>query len=273
MKRHRKMLLLAVLAVAVCSAAVVWVKYKRNSNEKILVEDAKSCRVLAQRGDADAEYRLGRIYDHGMGVPPDPSEAARWYGKAAEQGHARAENGLGFLYSHGRGVPQDSAQAVLWYRKAAEQGYASAQYNLGLMYLYGKGVAQDRKEADLWLQRAADQGDRDAGRILSTAAGRNTRYIILSLAFLVSLLFLIGPSLSPRRLPYSRQSIVGRLLGAAGMTFVGLSLYGLALPDMGYSALAGTFNLIKCSVAVIAIGLAITLFLIDKKPANPGPHR
>ncbi len=40
----------------------------------------------------------------------------------AEQGDADAQNKLGFMYDDGLGVPQDYAEAMKWYRNAAEQG-------------------------------------------------------------------------------------------------------------------------------------------------------
>ncbi|MEI6708572.1 MAG: tetratricopeptide repeat protein, partial [Methylococcales bacterium] len=52
---------------------------------------------------------------------------------SAEQGYANAQSRLGYMYNKGIGVAQDDNQAVMWYRKAAEQGNASAQSNLGFM--------------------------------------------------------------------------------------------------------------------------------------------
>ena len=44
----------------------------------------------ASRGNAEAQYNLGLIFDHGLGVPEDDSKAVRWYRLAAEQGNGRA---------------------------------------------------------------------------------------------------------------------------------------------------------------------------------------
>lgn len=62
---------------------------------------------------------LGLMYDKGIGVPQDYTEAIRWYRKGAEQGVAPAQFRLGGMYDNGKGVPQDYAQAIRWYRKAA----------------------------------------------------------------------------------------------------------------------------------------------------------
>lgn len=76
----------------------------------------------------------------------------------AEAGDAELQFSLGVMYEHGEGVRQDYAEAVRWYRKAAEQGQAESQYNLGLMYEKGKGVPKNRKVAKEWYKKACDNG-------------------------------------------------------------------------------------------------------------------
>src|SRR5512141_173300 len=90
---------------------------------------------LAEQGNADAQYNLGIMYDHGQGVPQAYTKAVRWYRKAAEKGLAQAQFNLGWAYGKGQGIAQDYAEAVRWYRKAAEKGLAQAQFNLGIAYL------------------------------------------------------------------------------------------------------------------------------------------
>ena len=88
----------------------------------------------AEQGDATAQYRLGRIYHFGKGMPKDYAEAMRWYSKAAEQGYAIAQYNVGLMHAAGQGVPVDYAESVKWFRKAAEQGNADAQSILSGMY-------------------------------------------------------------------------------------------------------------------------------------------
>lgn len=120
---------------------------------------AKRYRRLAERGSAEAQNRLGRLYEWGRGVPKDEAEAARWYRKAAEQGVPEAQTNLATLYRDGRGVPQNYTEALRLYRKAAEQGFAPAQTLLGWMYDRGYGVDQDYAQAVFWYRKAAEQGD------------------------------------------------------------------------------------------------------------------
>ena len=119
-------------------------------------------RPLAEKGDADAQYNLGTIYDDAHGVPQDYTEAVKWYQLSAEQGLAAAQDKLGFMYAFAKGVPQDYAAAAKWYQRAAEQGLASAQRELGGLYASGKGVPQDDVNAYLWFQLAAAQNDKAA---------------------------------------------------------------------------------------------------------------
>ncbi len=123
----------------------------------------KEFRPLAARGDAEAQYRLGRMYEFGRGVAQDMPQALIWLRKSAAQENASAQAELGAIYASGQGgVPQDDAQAVAWFQKAANQGNPTAQYDLGLMYAKGGGVKQDFAQAFAWYRKAADQGQVDA---------------------------------------------------------------------------------------------------------------
>lgn len=116
-------------------------------------------RPLAERGDANAQYRLGSMYGGGLGVPQDYTEAVRWWRKAAEHGFAEAQLILGAAYREGLGVTRDDTEAARWYGKAARQGYAKAQFNFAIMYNNGTGVPQDHAEALRWYRMAAEQGN------------------------------------------------------------------------------------------------------------------
>jgi TPR repeat protein len=112
---------------------------------------------LAERGDLDAQYRVGRLYYYGRGTKQDYVEAGEWYLRAAERGHARSQSNLAIMYEEGRGFPADDALAAKWYAEAAEQGRAVSENNLGRMYEEGRGVTQsDRRAAELYTAAAKD---------------------------------------------------------------------------------------------------------------------
>ena len=73
----------------------------------------------AEKGSADAQYYVGKIYEGGLGTTPDYAMAAKWYEKAAAAGHSASQYSLGNLYEKGLGVPADSNKAFNLYRKAA----------------------------------------------------------------------------------------------------------------------------------------------------------
>jgi hypothetical protein len=119
----------------------------------------------AEKGDAEAQFNLGLLYDRGQGVPKDKSEALRWYRLAATQGDTFAQNSLGDNYWEGTGVPKDDKEAVRWWRLAADKGFAPAQHSLGkLLAGGGQGVPADKTNAYMWLALSAAQGDEEAGR-------------------------------------------------------------------------------------------------------------
>jgi hypothetical protein len=117
-------------------------------------------RPLALQGDADAQFKVGVMYDQGWGVPQNYTLALACFRESAQQGAA------------GRGVARDEAEAALWYHEAAEQGNVAAQNNLGAMYQTGQGVPQDDAQALAWYRKAADRAGRRTAQALQ--AGRAT---------------------------------------------------------------------------------------------------
>jgi TPR repeat protein len=93
--------------------------------EKLLPSD-DDLRARAEKGDAEAQYKLGLRYAKGEGVAQDHDDAVRWYRRAAEQGDVKAQFNLGVCYAKGEGVPQDRVQAYAWFNLAAAQGHKDA---------------------------------------------------------------------------------------------------------------------------------------------------
>ena len=54
--------------------------------------------------------------------------------RSAEQGNAEAQYRLGLMYDMGEDIDQDYGKAFEWYEKSANQGLASSQSKLGSMY-------------------------------------------------------------------------------------------------------------------------------------------
>jgi hypothetical protein len=113
----------------------------------------------AERGDAAAQLRLGRIYEYGLGVRESLAVAAKWYRKAAEQDLPQAEYSLARIYMDGESLARDYVQAVKFLRKAAAHDYALAKNRLGVMYERGLGLPKDEVEAYAWYTLAANSGN------------------------------------------------------------------------------------------------------------------
>ncbi len=128
--------------------------------------DVPATRAAAKQGDAQAQYRLGEMYDLGQGVTQDYKLAAQWYRRAAQQGHAQAQFALAEMYKNGDGVAKDMKEAVRWYQRAAKQGNPGAQLLLGVLYESGVGVPADPATAAKWYRKSADQGDARAMLLL-----------------------------------------------------------------------------------------------------------
>lgn len=92
---------------------------RRAFNERRYAEARHLWRALAADGDTEAQCNLARLYQDGLGVRRDDSQAARWYERAARRGNPVAQSELSVLYAYGRGVPVDLPRAWAWATLAA----------------------------------------------------------------------------------------------------------------------------------------------------------
>lgn len=121
---------------------------------------------LARQGNSAAQYNIGLLYQHGLGVSRQFATAVKWYTQAARAGDADAQTKLGDLILEGHWGNGKEAIAVKWYRLSSDQGHRKAQRQLGILLVQGKGVKHDSTQAIEWLRAARDQGDTEAARWL-----------------------------------------------------------------------------------------------------------
>ena len=114
----------------------------------------KHFKPLAKKGDINAQFNMGLMYENGDGVPKDDKKAVYWWTKSAEQGSMLAQYYLGELNY----TLENYQQAIYWFEKSAEQGDSDSQFNLGAIYYDGEIVPKDYKEAKYWLTKSAKQG-------------------------------------------------------------------------------------------------------------------
>ena len=119
---------------------------------------------LAQKGNAEAQFKVGEMYETGFGVKEDKAEAENWIMKAAGQGHETAGFKLLFWDIEKNGVTDANKGKLEALRAKADEGNAQAQYYVGKMYSRGVGVPRDSAKALDWLNKAALVGVLEAER-------------------------------------------------------------------------------------------------------------
>ena len=87
-------------------------------------------RVLAEEGNASAQFNLGQMYRQGQGVPMDAVEAARRYRQAAAQGDAQSQYNMGVMYFNAaEGIPRNLVFSHMWLTLSAMSGVENAARN------------------------------------------------------------------------------------------------------------------------------------------------
>ena len=102
------------------------IKYKKNYTDYNIQELYKSAklgdfealsllRILAEFGNAEAQYNLGLMYDKGIGRVRNTRTAAYWFGKAAEKGYDKAQVEIGLSYQTGIGATPSLTERYKFY--------------------------------------------------------------------------------------------------------------------------------------------------------------
>lgn len=112
--------------------------------------------ALANKGDPQAQYHVGMMYNNGIGTQQDAKQAFEWFQKATAGNDALGAYKLGCYYDgQGEGVVAANPDEALKYKLiAANEGYSLAQFDSAVL-LARKG---DFENAVKLLRLAADQG-------------------------------------------------------------------------------------------------------------------
>ncbi len=115
--------------------------------------------LLADRGDAQAQYGLGLLYYQGAkGLNINYEKALHYFSRAADSGNNYAMAYLGKLYLEGgSSIKQDNATAMRYFKMASDKSNPIGHAGLGQIYLYGSGVEKDYTKAFKYFQLSADQ--------------------------------------------------------------------------------------------------------------------
>ncbi|MDH5571124.1 MAG: sel1 repeat family protein [Gammaproteobacteria bacterium] len=114
---------------------------------------------LAKKGNHLAQFKLGTLYEQGVGVEADIDEALDWYQKSANQGYTLAKDRI--IYLEIKHVGFDNKKHELWIsqiQKKADLLESESVLILGQLHHYGLGVKRDLDKALALLNRASSEG-------------------------------------------------------------------------------------------------------------------
>lgn len=101
---------------------------------------------LAEKGDADAQNKLAKLFFIGVTTKPDPTNGIVWMRKSAELGWAKSQVELAQVYFNGHqgaNVQRNLNQAIHWFQKAADQENPIARLALSAMNAEGLGMPRN----------------------------------------------------------------------------------------------------------------------------------
>ena len=113
---------------------------------------------MAEKGNAEAEYKVGEMYETGFGVNKDMKAAKSWIIKSANQGHETASFKLLYWDMQKNGITAANKAQVETLQLKAKEGNPQAQYYVGKMHANGVGVTKNNNKAISWLNKAALYG-------------------------------------------------------------------------------------------------------------------
>jgi TPR repeat protein len=133
---------------------------------------------LAKKGNAEAQFKVGEMYETGFGVKEDKAEASSWITKAADQGHETASFKLLYWDIEKNGVNDNNKAKYEALKTKANEGNAQAQYYVGKMYSRGVGVKRNSNKAISWLNKAALVGVLEAEREVAMVRENKQRWAL-----------------------------------------------------------------------------------------------
>ena len=114
---------------------------------------------LAKAGNAEAQFRVGRLYQREELVSRDINLIKYWYEASANQNHEFATFNLGKMYALGTDVEMDFERAHSLLMVGANSGDVSSQKMLGILFAITETAHRDFSLAYKWLYIALRNGD------------------------------------------------------------------------------------------------------------------
>ena len=134
----------------------------------------RALEYAAAQGHLTAQFKLGRMYAGGEGVPTNDLKAFEYFSKIADE-NADATPGtadgrivggafvaLGGYFMDGiKGSyvkPNIDRAFDMFHYAASYFGDSEGQYNLGRLYMNGQGTRRDARQAARWMKLSAEKG-------------------------------------------------------------------------------------------------------------------
>jgi flagellar biosynthesis GTPase FlhF len=133
---------------------------------------------LAEKGNAEAQFKVGEMYETGFGVKEDKEQALSWITKAADQGHETAGYKLLYWDIEKNGITDANKGKVEALEAKANEGDPQAQFYVGKMYSRGVGKQRDADKAIDWLNKAALVGVLEAEREVAMVRENQQRWAL-----------------------------------------------------------------------------------------------
>lgn len=119
----------------------------------------KICLPLAQQSHALPQFLVGNMYEEGLGISADHTQAVNWLKKSAALGNAAAQLKLAKIYSKDqREAKANHTIAAKYFQQAAANNVPEAQFMLAVCYLNGIGVERNLEHSQYWYNQAAKLG-------------------------------------------------------------------------------------------------------------------
>lgn len=143
---------------------------KRLFEQEHYFEAVELFTFVANQGNAEAQFELGRCYWTGDGVTQNWYETIKWIKKSAEQNNPKALLLLGRLYEDANerdinrdylrnhyGINEPSIEAFKLYHEAVSKGNSTAMYDIASCYERGVGVERNSEEAVKWYKMYSEK--------------------------------------------------------------------------------------------------------------------
>lgn len=119
---------------------------------------------LAEKGNAEAQLKVGGMYETGFGVEKNMKAARNWVNKAAAQGNETAGFKLLYWDMQKNGLKGDNKKKYAEMVGKAEAGDGFAMYYVALVYANGTGLKVNFDKSLEWLNKATLVGILEAER-------------------------------------------------------------------------------------------------------------